>query len=76
MAALANMIPNKCVVIRDGKEQKINATELVKGDLVRISIGDRIPADVRIIDTNDMKVGACHCHCVVAMLACLRATSY
>lgn len=56
MSALANMIPNKCVVIRDGMEQKINATELVKGDLVRISIGDRIPADVRIISTNDMKV--------------------
>lgn len=39
MSALANMIPNKCVVIRDGKEMKINATELVNGDLVRMGIG-------------------------------------
>lgn len=50
------MIPNKCVVIREGKEKKINATELVKGDLIRLTIGDRIPADVRIVDTNDLKV--------------------
>lgn len=40
MAALAGMIPNKCVVIRDGKEMQTNATELVKGDLIRISIGN------------------------------------
>jgi magnesium-transporting ATPase (P-type) len=50
------MIPNKCTVIRDGIEQKIEATELVVGDLVRLYIGDRIPADIRIIENFDLKV--------------------
>lgn len=34
---------------RDGQLQTVMATELVPGDLVRFSIGDRIPADCRLI---------------------------
>lgn len=51
------MMPNKCTVIRDGQEQKVDALELVPGDLVRLYIGDRVPADIRIIETSDLKVG-------------------
>lgn len=49
-------MPNKCTVIRDGQEQKVEALELVPGDLVRLYIGDRVPADIRIIETYDLKV--------------------
>jgi len=56
MASLKKMIPNKCTVIRDGHEQKVEATELVVGDLVRLYIGDRIPADIRIVENFDLKV--------------------
>lgn len=56
MASLKRMMPNKCTVTRDGVEQKVEASELVPGDLVRIYIGDRVPADIRIIETFDLKV--------------------
>jgi hypothetical protein len=49
------MMPNKCTVVRDGQEQKVDALELVPGDLVRLYIGDRVPADIRIIETYDLK---------------------
>lgn len=52
------MMPNKCTVTRDGHDQKVEAHELVPGDLVRLNIGDRVPADIRIIETADLKVAA------------------
>ncbi|KAF8072642.1 Atpalpha [Scenedesmus sp. PABB004] len=55
-ASLKRMMPNKCTVMRDGVEQKVDAAELVPGDLVRLYIGDRVPADIRIIETADLKV--------------------
>jgi magnesium-transporting ATPase (P-type) len=64
-ASLKKMMPNKCTVTRDGQEQKVDAHELVPGDLVRLYIGDRVPADIRIIETSDLKVRR-HCrpqHC-------------
>ena len=56
MEGFKNFIPPKCTVIRDGKEQLINATKLVTGDLIEVNVGDRIPADIRIIMSNEMKV--------------------
>ena len=35
---------------------KVSASELVPGDLVRLYIGDRVPADMRIIECSDLKV--------------------
>jgi len=55
-ASLKKMMPNKCTVTRDGHEQKVEAHELVPGDFVRLYIGDRVPADVRLIETADLKV--------------------
>ena len=43
-------------VVRDNKKMTIKAEELVKGDLVEIKFGDRIPADVRIIESRGLKV--------------------
>jgi Ca2+-transporting ATPase len=50
------MMPNKCTVARDGQELKVDACDLVPGDLVRLYIGDRVPADIRIIESFDLKV--------------------
>jgi hypothetical protein len=55
-ASLKKMMPNKCTVCRDGQEKKVEAHELVPGDLVRLCLGDRVPADIRIIETADLKV--------------------
>jgi len=46
--ALKEYEPEIAKAIRDGKLQRINAKELVPGDVVEVSVGDRVPADVRI----------------------------
>ena len=56
MEGFKNFIPPKCKVIRDGKEDLINATKLVKGDIVICVEGGRVPADLRIIESKDMRV--------------------
>jgi len=38
--------------IRNGKRQEIYARELVPGDLVFLNTGDRVPADLRIIEVK------------------------
>ena len=43
-------------VVRDSKKVTIKAEELVIGDLVEIKFGDRIPADMRIIESRGLKV--------------------
>ena len=56
MEKLKGLISNEAVVIRDGKKQKILAGDLTPGDIVIIEEGDNIPADLRIIQSFDLKV--------------------
>ena len=56
LASFAKMMPARSSVVRDGREQRISAEELVVGDLVRLNLGDRVPADVRLIATKELKV--------------------
>ena len=56
MEGFKNFIPQMCTVIRDGSEQSIPAIKLVTGDLIEVKEGERIPADIRIIVSNEMKV--------------------
>ncbi|KIX97874.1 uncharacterized protein Z520_06652 [Fonsecaea multimorphosa CBS 102226] len=49
IAALQEYSANEAKVIRDGSVQKIKADELVPGDIVTVAIGDRIPADCRLL---------------------------
>ncbi|KAG8777165.1 hypothetical protein FRC12_000513 [Ceratobasidium sp. 428] len=50
--ALKEYSPDEAKALRDGRVSKIHATELVPGDIVSISVGDKIPADCRIIAIN------------------------
>lgn len=50
MASFGKMTPAQCVVMRDGAKGEIPAEQLVVGDLVEVKGGDRVPADVRIIE--------------------------
>ena len=51
-----NMLPPKARVIRNNKEQEILAKDLVPGDLIILSEGDKIPADARVIEMASLKV--------------------
>jgi magnesium-transporting ATPase (P-type) len=47
---LARYLPAKAKVVRDGSRQLIDATELVPGDVLIVEEGDRVSADVRMLD--------------------------
>ncbi len=53
--ALGQLLPTYARVIREGKEVKILAEELVPGDLIILSEGDRISADSRLVEDNDFR---------------------
>jgi Ca2+-transporting ATPase len=58
--ALKVLAAPKAVVVREGKEMKISAKELVPGDIVLLDTGDRVPADARLIEEMDLKVDESH----------------
>ena len=53
---LSRMIVNTATVLRDGAEQEIPIDEIVVGDVIKLSAGDMIPADVVLIDSRDFFV--------------------
>lgn len=53
---LKSYIRTRARVRRAGKERGIDASELVPGDIIRISQGDRVPADCRLIYVNNFEV--------------------
>ncbi|XP_045626276.1 sodium/potassium-transporting ATPase subunit alpha-B [Procambarus clarkii] len=56
MESFKKMVPQYAIVVRDGDKQNMLAEELCKGDIVEVKFGDRIPADVRIIESRGFKV--------------------
>ncbi|KAF1801576.1 hypothetical protein V8B55DRAFT_1472060 [Mucor lusitanicus] len=51
-----DMVPARCMVIRDAKVQQIDAVDLVVGDVVLVRMGDKVPADLFIFSASDLKV--------------------
>ena len=56
MAAIDRMLAQTSTVRRDGRWQRLSAEELVPGDRVRIGDGDRIPADLRLLESHGLRV--------------------
>ncbi|CCG83475.1 Calcium-transporting ATPase sarcoplasmic/endoplasmic reticulum type [Taphrina deformans PYCC 5710] len=58
IAALSEYSPDEAKVIRNGHLAKIRAEELVPGDIVEVSVGDKVPADCRLleIETNSFRM--------------------
>lgn len=52
MASITAMLPESCLVIRDGTRCEVGSTEIVPGDTVFIKSGTKIPADLRFIETS------------------------
>jgi Ca2+-transporting ATPase len=49
LEALSNLVPPRSTVVRGGVVVNLSASELVVGDLIVLSAGDRVPADARVI---------------------------
>lgn len=56
IAALQKMSSPKAKVIRNGKEIEIDSEKIVPGDIVNLETGDIVPADLRLIRSNNLKI--------------------
>jgi sodium/potassium-transporting ATPase subunit alpha len=56
MEGFKNMLPSVTKVLRDGKLTQIPAEKLVRGDIVEVISGEKVPADLRILSSIEMKV--------------------
>jgi len=56
MDSFKNMVPQQALAIRNGEKKAVLARTLVLGDIVEVKGGDRIPADLRIVQSANMKV--------------------
>lgn len=55
MKSIKNMMPSNAYVIRSGKEVSVPIEELVIGDLIKLQYGQKVSADCRIVETNELK---------------------
>ena len=56
MQALKKMAVTQCRVIRDGNSTSLSASLLVPGDVVLLEAGNSVPADLRIIESKNLKI--------------------
>jgi len=54
--AVRNMLSQESRVLRDGKKITLAAEDLVPGDIVFLSSGDRVPADIRLIHVHELQI--------------------
>lgn len=54
--ALQKLVSVRCRVLRDGEDYDMDAEKLVPGDIIFLESGDRIPADIRLLASNDLEV--------------------
>ena len=54
--AIRDLLSPHAIVTRAGERQEIDAEELVPGDIVHLASGDRVPADLRLIDVRNLRV--------------------
>ena len=60
LAALAALTVGQASVIRGGQVMRVAARDLVPGDIVVLDAGDRLPADVRLIECHEFQVDEAH----------------
>ncbi|MEA5595910.1 cation-transporting P-type ATPase [Rivularia sp. UHCC 0363] len=56
IAALASSVKTNATIIRDGQKMQIPSTELVPGDMVLLASGDKVPADLRLVQVRNLQV--------------------
>lgn len=56
IAALAKAITTETVVIREGEKLRIPSQQLVPGDVVLLTSGDKVPADLRLLQVKNLQI--------------------
>lgn len=56
MDAIRRMLALKASVLRNGKRQSVDGEMLVPGDIVLLEAGDKIPADIRLLQVNGLQI--------------------
>lgn len=56
LSKIKELLVSESFVIRDGQLTTLPSRELVTGDLVRLEAGDSVPADLRLIDADNLKI--------------------
>jgi cation-transporting ATPase F len=54
--SLKKMLSSSATVLRNGEKKTIPATDLVAGDLIFLASGDKVPADMRLLECRDMQI--------------------
>ena len=53
---IQKQVATTAAVVRDGREQELPIAGLVRGDIIRLTAGDLVPADARLLETKDLHV--------------------
>jgi magnesium-transporting ATPase (P-type) len=56
LQSIRNMLSSEALVQRDGSHQTVSTTDLVPGDIVLLRAGNRIPADMRVVEAHNLRV--------------------
>ncbi|MBU2329495.1 MAG: cation-transporting P-type ATPase [Alphaproteobacteria bacterium] len=56
MNAIRGMLAPRAAVLRDGRRTSVDASDLVPGDIVLIEAGDRVTADMRLLEARSLKL--------------------
>lgn len=57
LEAIQNMVAPSASVLREASRFKLNAENIVPGDIVILEAGDRVPADIRLLNTKSLHIG-------------------
>lgn len=52
MASITTMLPDSCLLLRDGAKITVVASEIVPGDILYVKAGNKLPADVRFVEVS------------------------
>ena len=55
LEALDRLLSTRALVLRDGKRQEVDAAEVVPGDILVLSAGQKVPADARLIEVHSLE---------------------
>jgi len=56
LEALSRVLTTETTVLRSGEKQRINAMKLVPGDIVLLASGDKVPADLRLLQSRSLQI--------------------